>query len=360
MKSKVIVVSTKAPGGIFSVVQMHEKHGVYDDFDALFFWSHDEGGALHRLIVYLRSVLGVFCCLVTAKVSLVHVHVSMRGSVIRKLSFIILAKLFGKPVLFHLHGSEFKIAYETSSSVYRFFVRLALKLSTVVFVLSESWATYIADLTKTRVVVVPNFVTTNEAESSSAKVSLSSRQKNLLFLGYLGQRKGIYDLVWAVKKARDAGVPVKLKVGGNGEVESVKALVSQLGLEHAVDVLGWINGEDRDQLLSEADIFLLPSYNEGLPMAILEAMSARVAVISTTVGGIPDLVTSGVNGLLVSPGDVDALSRAICDLCSNEDLMSSIADNGFDSYEKDYSPNVVPQRIREIFLAIANEVENVE
>lgn len=99
-------------------------------------------------------------------------------------------------------------------------------------------------------------------------------------------------------------------MAGDGEVEQVRARVAERGLEDRVAVLGWVDGEKKLELLRNAAAVVLPSYHEGLPMAILEGMAAGKAIISTTVGAIPEVVTGG-NGTLVEPGDVIALAQAL-------------------------------------------------
>lgn len=106
-------------------------------------------------------------------------------------------------------------------------------------------------------------------------------------MGRLGERKGVYDLLQSIQQLKTLGVTANFNLAGDGEVEEVKALVQQYGIEDCVNVLGWINGEQKEKLMREADLLVLPSYHEGLPMAILEAMNCGLPIISTTVGGIP-------------------------------------------------------------------------
>jgi glycosyltransferase involved in cell wall biosynthesis len=147
----------------------------------------------------------------------------------------------------------------------------------------------------------------------------------VLALGRLGQRKGTYDLLCAVESLpAHVRSRVHLRLAGDGEVDQVRAQVAARGLGDTVDVVGWLGPRERDEALRQADIFVLPSYDEGLPMALLEAMAHGLVPITTPVGGIPEAVTDGVHGLLVPPGDPAALARALHRLVENDTLRERL------------------------------------
>ncbi|MCS6923441.1 MAG: glycosyltransferase, partial [Fimbriimonadales bacterium] len=113
---------------------------------------------------------------------------------------------------------------------------------------------------------------------------------------------------------------VRLYMAGDGEVDAVRRLTAELGLQTQVDIRDWIEGEDKERWLQETNAFILPSRAEGLPMAMLEAMAYGKALIVSPVGGIPEFVTDGQEGILVPPDDIEAISRAIARLAENPDL----------------------------------------
>ena len=102
--------------------------------------------------------------------------------------------------------------------------------------------------------------------------------------------------------------------------QRARALTVELNIENHVVFAGWVSGEEKENLLSRVNIYVLPSYNEGLPVSLLEAMSWQVPVISTRVGGIPELVREGIDGLLIEAGDRAAFSLAIVTLAKDPDL----------------------------------------
>ena len=117
---------------------------------------------------------------------------------------------------------------------------------------------------------------------------------------------------------------IRLAIGGDGDLDEIARAVEQLGLGAHVEILGWVGPERKEAELARAAIFALPSYDEGLPMSMLEAMAAAKAVVVTPVGGIPQAVSDGVNGLLVAPRDVAALAQALRSLIEDDALRQRL------------------------------------
>jgi len=154
------------------------------------------------------------------------------------------------------------------------------------------------------------------------------QQLNLVFLGRIIQRKGVYDLLHALARLSQESLgKIHLILAGSGEVDQAQALAQDLVIEPYISFPGWINPQEREQLLAQADIFLLPSYNEGLPMALLEAMSWGLAVITTPVGGSGEVVIHQQTGLLVNPGDRQGLADQLELLVNNESLRLKLGKN---------------------------------
>jgi glycosyltransferase involved in cell wall biosynthesis len=136
-----------------------------------------------------------------------------------------------------------------------------------------------------------------------------------LFVGHFGRGKGTLDLLRAMVKVRKRGLDFRMTLVGPpqqaGDEAAAMALRRELGLEEAAEFTGLLLGEALHERLREADLFLLPSYREGLPVVLYEAGLYEMPVITTPVGATPDLVRHEENGLFVEPGDVDALAAAI-------------------------------------------------
>ena len=178
-------------------------------------------------------------------------------------------------------------------------VRLTLKKCDCVIALSESWKNYFeSEFFHPCVEVVKNVIDSPQINK------IKSSQFILLFLGRIGNRKGIFDLLEVLAKNRlFYEGKLQLFFGGDGEVEKAKEYIKQNKLENIAFYQGWISGKNKIELLNRADAYVLPSYNEGLPVSILESMSYHLPIISTNVGGIPEIVKDGVNGFIIEPGN---------------------------------------------------------
>ena len=174
----------------------------------------------------------------------------------------------------------------------------------------------------------------------------------LLFLGRLEKRKGIYQLLEAIAKLSPSFPQIRLLAGGDGRLENVAEHARQLGIQDRITLLGWVQGSQKEDLLARATLFVLPSYKEGLPMGLLEAMAAGLPVVATTVGGIPDAVEDGVEGLLVSPGDVDALCAAIEKLLLSSQLRQQMGEAAVRKVRDQFASNRVVPKIDTLYVEL--------
>lgn len=214
--------------------------------------------------------------------------------------------------------------------------------SACIAVLSTQWLQWMSSVTTNpNIVRIFNPVTQT---STLAESQISRKPWSLLFLGRLGQRKGIFDLLEVVSRLKADFPDLELLCGGDGDAEAVMRRAKVLGIQERIRLLGWVRGQEKQALLASAGVFVLPSYHEGLPMSVLEAMAAGLPVVSTRVGGIPDAVTSGKEGVLVEPGDVDALEAALRRLLSSPELAREMGEAGLRKVAAEFEADkVIPQ-----------------
>jgi glycosyltransferase involved in cell wall biosynthesis len=146
----------------------------------------------------------------------------------------------------------------------------------------------------------------------------------VLFLAWLHEDKGVLDLVKAMPIVLGSVPDATFVLAGSGDADSIANLARSLRVEHALRLPGWVNGKGKGDLLRQSDVFVLPSYYEALPVGVLEAMACGVPVVATAVGGIPDVILDRVNGLLIEPGQPDALARAIVTILTDDALRSRL------------------------------------
>ena len=297
---------------------------------------------LRRILAAAGALIHFLALLALRKVKLVHCHVSMWGSFWRKSIFAELARLFGAPVVFHLHGGEMHTFFSTQG---RMGERLITRQDRVL-VLSESWKVFVEQIAPSASVTILSNYVTFPPWSACRRHHEGTR---VIFLGLLDRRKGIFELLEAFKEVSPRVPGITLTVGGNGEVDTVMESMRVLGLGGPVHVLGWVSEDDKKALLETGDIFALPSHDEGLPVSILEAMSWAIPIISTRVGGIPELVREGKDGILIDPGNVPALSASLERLALDGTLRAKIGLSARTRVES-FSPDVVLPKLDAVYM----------
>ena len=272
-------------------------------------------GQVKKLLVLCKAILQfLYWMLFHPEIKIVHVQGSVGASFWRKAIFIYIAKFFHKKVVWHMHAGRFAVFYQQ----HRYAVKKVVDKSDVIIALSEYWKEYFKNEFPTkRVEIIKNVISAPKAHKQQTSYF------TLLFLGLLGKNKGIYDLLECIwdHKVEFQG-KLKLYIGGNGEIEHVKQLIKEYGIADIVIFEGWVSGDKKIELLNKSDAYILPSYKEGLPISILEAMSYGMPIISTPVGGIPEIVSNGENGYLVEPGNKEDIYKAIISLLNDSDLRN--------------------------------------
>ena len=346
----VAIIGTKARGGIHAVIENHIQAGVYSDYQRYVIVSHDDGSMFKRFYVYFTALWTLVGLLCRGKLAICHLHGSHKGSIYRKALFVFVCKLFNCKVIFHLHGSVFARVYDDATVFYQSIVQYVLTSADSVFVLSNYWANYVSAITPDADVnVINNFPSPVFERLFEERQFNQNGNLSLLFLGYVGKRKGIYDLVDAVSLLKQQGTTgFTITVGGNGEVAKLQQIIEERELCDYFNVVGWVTGEQKYELMKSADVLLLPSHNEGLPIAILEAMSSGLAVISTTVGGIPEAIPDDFSGLLIEPGDKRALADALLKYIINRNFVEGAALNARHRYDLHYSSTVNTRMIKDV------------
>lgn len=327
----------------------YRSDGLIERWGFRLLWSHEEGSIYNRIKIAVTSWVSLIGSLLCRKVSFLHIHTAMYGSFWRKSVYSQTARLFNVPVIMHLHGSEMKTFYNSTSPRVQKLISYLIENSNCVIVLSSSWKDFVKRIApKANVQVVNNYVSI----PSDVLFEVEQGKFDVLFLGIVGPRKGTYDLLHAwsliVKQLPNA----KLYIGGNGDIDQAKKLAEQLGIKNQVEFLGWVSGDDKLRYLKSADVFVLPSYNEGLPMSVLEAMAWQKPVVTTKVGGIPELIIDSCDGLLIDPGNIKQLSDAILKLHNNLDFRVKIAKKAREKVINDYSRVTILPKLENIYSNI--------
>jgi glycosyltransferase involved in cell wall biosynthesis len=242
----------------------------------------------------------------------------------RDLAYLLVAKLCGARVVYQIHGGALPQHFFGRSRLLTAFLRMTLQWPDAIVVLAsvelEAFRSFVP---RQRVVMLPNAIDCAPFAALRRSFSTPDQPLRLLYIGRLAGEKGLHETLQAMRHLRGQGVKVHLTVAGGGPEEAhLKQFVRELGIDDEVTFAGPVFGEAKVRLLGQVDVFILASYAEGLPYALLESMAAGVPCIVTRVGAVPDVVSERVHGLFVPARDPLAISQAISLLDGNRRTLA--------------------------------------
>ena len=258
-----------------------------------------------------------------------------------------IARYQGCRVVLHVHGGLFDQFLDGLNPVLRIAARHIARRTDLVLALSDDWRHRLGQrLPGSRISVLPNGVAAISGQLQRAP----GQPTTFLFLGQLSRLKGVHILLDALQQAQTNW---RVQLAGSesepGFTDWLRAEIDHRQLADRMTLLGPLVGEAKNRVLTEADAFVLPSLAEGLPMSLLEAMAARLPVVVTTVGAIPEVIQDGVHGLLVGPGNATALAQAMDHLARSPEQRESMGLASHALYEARYSADAMAQALLSIY-----------
>lgn len=294
-------------------------------------------GAFYSLWILTKALVSIVRGRASGELAGIHVNMAERLSVFRKGAVIVLSRALGIPVVLHLHAAQLHHFYPRLPRPLQAMTRWVFSLSASCVVLGTTAQRFVVNelrVPASRVEIVINGV---PAPTVPRRIRNEGAVKRLLFVGNLSERKGVTDLFKALCCPGFENLQLELVLAGGGDVASYQAKANALGLEKMVRFTGWSEQKEVAALMAQADILVLPSYDEGLPLVILEALANGVAVVCTPVGEIPSALQHGVTACFVEPGDVNGLAECLQNLLLQPDLMKVLEINGKALYERNFS-----------------------
>ena len=344
--TNLMIVGTQGPGGIGQYIREQRRHLVGE----LRVSTHEIGDvSTDGPLSFLRSVLVIVWNALTFVVrsppDIVHVHSSHRFSFYRAGFYVFFAaRVWRCPVVLHIHGSSFDAFVSTKSMFVRRYLSAVFATSDEIIVLSEYWKRTLGSHTdEEKLTVIPNAV-----DADDYVPAFGGETPHIAFISNMIERKGIIELVEATNDLVRSGLDFRLTLAGKGP-RSAHAEALAAGHDN-VAYLGYISEAKKQELLGEASIFVLPSYAEGLPIAILEAMAAGNAIVSTTVGAIPEVIEAD-NGILVEAGDAEGLADALSALVADPERTAAMGRANREAAEQRYSWATVADELLETYAA---------
>lgn len=343
-----VVQDRKVKGGIAAVLNGYFGSELEKDFEIKYVESYKDGNKFSKLIKAIIGYIHFLKVLIIEKPELVHIHSSFGPSFYRKMPFILMASWAKKSIINHCHGADFETFYLKANDRKKKLIKKIYNKCSLFIALSDEWKKNLSLIVPLeKIQVVENYSLMNE---NAAMEKMNRKSNNqILFLGQICQRKGCFDIPTVVGKVVKIFPEVKFILAGSGEIKQLKKLLKEKGLEKNVIFPGWVRDEEKDKLLRESDVFFLPSYNEGMPMAILDAMGYGLPIVTTNVGGIPKLVVDGRNGYTCNPGDVNGFAEKLITLLKNEQHLKNLGTESFHFVKRQYSLETHIHKVKEIY-----------
>lgn len=341
---KIIMVGpdSAGKGGISTVVNNFMRYFRQEECQITYVCSWKEKA---KLFMSLRAWCQLFLLTHRQHIEIVHMHVSQDASFYRK-AFLLTAIKKNTKVIFHMHAPHFDLFYQrkkqNQNRIKNIFDRVDL-----IVALSEEWAQFYRQLTSTKVQVIENAV------NVPATFHYQSQSKNILTFGRICERKGSQDIVALAKRVEKKMPDLKFILYGDTD-ETTKGIIQKIqdSACRNIEIRGWT--DQQEELLKECALHLLPSYHEGVPMAILESMAQGVPNLATDVGGIKQVVKHQVNGYLVSPGNIDEMEQCLLAFFNDNDTRCLFSNQARRMIEEHFSIPKYFQRWNKVYTSLSN------
>lgn len=280
------------------------------------------------------------------------------NSIQRDSIYLLTAKLLRKKVIVFFRGwdeDSFKIFKEKE-----FFKKVFFKADAIIDLRSSN-INQLKDWGYTKKTYLETTVVDISLIPYLANLDLRSKFKNrigktitILFLARLEKRKGIYEAIKTVELLKLKYPDIKLTIAGDGsEEENMKSYCIENKIKD-ITFQGFVSGTEKAICFMSSDIYIFPSYSEGMPSSVLEAMSFGLPVVTTNVGGLSDFFVNGEHGFIVDRNEPEVLCNCVSNIIDNRDLMYLIAQNNSQIAKDLFFPEKVKKRILNIFEEIVN------
>ncbi|MCY7374716.1 MAG: glycosyltransferase family 4 protein [Pyrinomonadaceae bacterium] len=363
-KTRILMVGmhlTKTRGGITTLAAAILNSSLNEDFEFFYIASQAEDfNKIGKIRLGLRAIGQFVRHLIFTPPETIYVHLGSNASLYRESIFIVLAKIFRCRTIAHFHAGDIDNYYPFQSRAGKIFIRRALNLSDKLIAVSDESARQLGKLAgSSRVVVIPNAIDTAAFNGGNRLLRDETRSEiRLLFVGAIGKLKGERDLIRALAILRRRGGNPNLKVSFLGYgAETLQPLCEAAGIADWIEFTGAVSMDKRVEFFRQADIFVLPTYAEAMPMSVIEAMAAGLAVVTTNVGGVPELIENEVDGLLFAPGAVEDLADKISFLIENPNLRLAFGAKAEQKARERFDIAEYAEKLREHLRGCRNENE---
>ena len=339
---------TKTRGGISTLIGEILNSDLKEDFAIEYIESQAEDfQRFDKLIFAIKAVLQFLAQVITKNPSLVYVHIGSNASLYRESFFVVLAKMFGKKTGAHFHAGDVEEYLEKQRSLGRKYISWAISRSDKLIAVSKDSANKLQKLApKNEIEIIVNAIDTKPFAFSPNRLAERKGIVRLLFIGAMGKLKGETDLADVIKMIAKKHSDFRVSFLGFGS-ENLEKYCKKIGIENFIEFIGAVSLNDRIEFFEKADIFVLPTYAEAMPMSVIEAMAAGLPTVSTTVGGIPELIEETEEGFLVEPANIEKLAEKLSVLIENQDLRIKMGKKAQEKVGKELDFDIYTEKLKE-------------
>ena len=299
---------------------------------------------INLVLLFFKSNAGIY-----------HVHIASGQSLYEKTLFLLLVNIAGKKSIAHWHNAKL-IDQIKGSTFYRRVFQFSSRLANKNIVLSNNWIEYLKEISpKSNFILIENAIDTSSFRKDDEKLDNSTIR--ILFVGWIGERKGLRIIGNAISNLIKNGIRnFHLDLLGTeefaGDYNNIIKYFNDKNIASYATFHGVINGVEKSDYFSKADIFILPSYNESFGLVNLEAMASGLPIISTKVGAIPEYLNHGENGFLIDPGDSERLSEYLSVLIKNFQLRLKMGNLNYSKVRNIFDWKIISTKIRNLYLSL--------
>ncbi len=301
---------------------------------------------------FLAAVARIIGLALSGRRPVLHVNVSNKGSAVRKFIVVVLASLLRLRMVLHSHDGSLDRAHPRLPRLAQAAVRWMFSRGDCVVVLGDYWKRYFTEQIRVlpdRIEVICNGVPAPPGPPARPAADGALR---IVFLGRLAETKGVSELLAALASEQVARLGWHATLAGDGNCGPYRSKAEAHGLSERIAFPGWLDKPAVGRLLAQADILVLPSHFEGLPMAVIEALANAVPVICTPVGALPDYLVDGRSALFVEPGDARSLAMALERLIGSPDLREKLAAEGRKVFLTNFDVATTARRLEQVYRRV--------
>ena len=348
----IIGTNNKLTGGIPRYIPEQVKHLPNEVRSSVYDIGAPEGSGIFWFIKSLfYALVDVIQFPFQSPPDVVHVHTSHDFSFYRSSVYVLFSSyVWRRPVLLHIHGSTFDKFVETDSRLANIYQSVVFSATDRVIVLSEYWKKVLSPyIDPSKITIIPNAV-----DPSDYNPNFDQEDIHIIFLSDMIERKGVKELIKSVDEilSGESSNDIKFSIAGKGPLSHE---VERLAKKYEnVEYHGYISEEEKHRLLNKGSIYVLPAHAEGLPIAILEAMAGGNAILSTTVGSLPETIDQN-SGRLVPPGDAHALQEELEYLIDSPKMIQEMKKRNRQLIEEKYCWEVVSEKLMRQYKQVSEK-----